>query len=399
MATMISLPNKCRCSEIKVSPSNWKMASASTKKPWKIHYRFYDPTFDKPHQVTVKAGINKIKDLNQRREMVEDLIRLEKEKLLVKGYNPITNSQIEYLAMDSDISPNTLFVEALNKALGKLSIARRTKIDVKSVIKGVETASKQLRIDTLPISAISRKHLKKVLEQCGKNNSRWSARRFNLYRAYLLMLFKELVELETVGFNPVRDISKMKETKRLRTVLTDEQRKKINDHLQQVDYRFWLFVHLFFHSGARLQELTQLRKSDVNLTAQTYKTVIRKGKSYKEVERTIKNVAIPFWEEFIKDSQAGDYLFGIDFLPASKPMVPDSITRRWQKWVKIGLNIQVDLYSLKHLNTTETVGMVGDRAAAQQNAHTTTAMVISTYDVHRVERQHEILKSVNNKFA
>jgi hypothetical protein len=80
-------------------------------------------------------------------------------------------------------------------------------------------------------------------------------------------------------------------------------------------------------------------------------------------------------------------------------MVPDTITRRWQKWVKIGLNIQVDLYSLKHLNTTETVSMVGDRAAAQQNAHTTTAMVVGTYDVHRAQRQHEILKTVNNKFA
>jgi hypothetical protein len=161
MATMLTLRNNCRCSEIKVSPSNWKKASASTKKTWKIHYRFYDPTFDKPHQVTIKAGINKIKDLDQRRALVEDLIRLEKENLLAKGYNPITNSQIEYLALESDIPPNTLFVEALNKALDKLSIARRTKIDVKSVIKGVETASKQLRIDTLPLSAISRKHLKR----------------------------------------------------------------------------------------------------------------------------------------------------------------------------------------------------------------------------------------------
>jgi hypothetical protein len=72
---------------------------------------------------------------------------------------------------------------------------------------------------------------------------------------------------------------------------------------------------------------------------------------------------------------------------------------RWQKWVKIELKIQVDLYSLKHLNTTSTVGLVGERAAAQQNAHTATAMILSTYDVHRAGRQHEILKTVNNKFA
>lgn len=87
MATMIRLPNNCRCFEIKVSPSNRKKASAFTKKPWKIQYRFYDPTPYKSHQAPIKAEINKVKDLNQRRELVEDIIMLEKEKLQLKGYN------------------------------------------------------------------------------------------------------------------------------------------------------------------------------------------------------------------------------------------------------------------------------------------------------------------------
>lgn len=213
------------------------------------------------------------------------------------------------------------------------------------------------------------------------------------------MLFKELVELEAVPINPVRDISKMKEIKKLRAVLSQEQRRSVNKHLEQVDLRFWNFVHLFFHSGARLQELVQVKRSDVNLNAQTFKTVIRKGKTYKEVERTIKDVARPYWEFFTHGAEQGDYLFGIDFLPAKKAMVADTITRRWQRKVKDDLGIAIDLYSLKHLNTTETVEFAGEKAAAQQNAHTSTAMVISTYDVHRKSRQHEVLKAITNTFA
>jgi site-specific recombinase XerC len=396
---MIQLPNGCKCSDIKVQPSNWNKSTASIKKNWRIHYRFYDPSHDKPYQVTIKAGINKINDLNQRRVLVQELTKQELEKLQVKGYNPFTASMVESIVVVSDIAPTTLFIAALNKASEKLAIAHRTKIDVNSVIRGVEKAARQLGIAGLPISSISRKHIKVILEQCGKNNPRWSARRYNLYRAYLLMLFKELVELEAVTANPIRDISKMKETKKLRTVLTPKQRQEIDEHLQQNDYRFRQFVHLFFHSGARLQELVQIKRNDVDLINQKYKTVIRKGKAFKEVERTIKNVALPYWREFVSVAQENEYLFGIDFEPAKRPMVANTITRRWHKWVKTGLMIDVDLYSLKHLNTTETVTCAGEKVAAQQNAHTTTAMVISTYDVHRASRQHEILKNLQNTFA
>lgn len=396
---MILLPNGCKCSDIKVSPANWNKSTASVKRNWKIHYRFYDPQFDKPHQVIIKAGINKVRELSQRREFVQNRIKEELEKLQTKGYNPISEGITGFSSTESEISPATLFIKALEMAKDKLSIAPRTKVDVNCVIKGVEKAAKSLKFAGLSISAISRKHLKAILEQCGKQNPRWSARRYNLYRAYLLMLFKEMVELEAVSTNPLRDISKMKEVKKLRAVLSSDQRKKINDHLQRVDNRFWLFVHLFFHSGARIQELVQIRKSDVDLAAQKYRTVIRKGKSYKEVERTIKDVALPYWEAFMDGAVQDDYLFGIDFWPAKKPMVADTITRRWQKRVKDGLNIHIDLYSLKHLNTTETVEFAGEKAAAQQNAHTSTAMVISTYDVHRHNRQHEVLRAVRNTFA
>lgn len=396
---MVSLPNNCRCSEIKVSPANWDKKGATTKKPWKIHYRFYDPSQIKPYQVIIKAGINQLKDLTERRMVVRELIKNEYIKLKSEGFNPISGENLPPVEVAFEISPDTLFIKALKKALEKLQLAHRTKKDMGCIIKGVEKAVNQLQYTSMPISQISRKHIKIVLEQCLKNNPTWTAIRYNTYRAYLIMLFKELVEIEAVAVNPVRDIKKMRVLKKLRTVLTSKQRIKIDNHLKASDYRFWLFVHIFFHSGGRLTELMQLKRNDVDLQNQTYKTIIRKSRTHKEVARTIKNVALPYWREYINDAKGDDFLFGVNFYPSNKAMNPDTVTRRWQKRVKKDLRIQVDLYSLKHLNTTETVSYAGEETAAKQNGHASTAMVISTYDVNRPDRQHKILKAVKNKFA
>jgi integrase len=238
-----------------------------------------------------------------------------------------------------------------------------------------------------------------ILNRCSEINPKWTANTHNQYRAQLLMLFKELVELEAVTGNPIRDISKQKTFKKLRRVLSDQERILINDHLQVVAPRFHKYVHLFFHSGGRGKELVQLRAKDANLEKQVYKTIIRKGTSHREVERTIKDIAIPYWKFFLEGCAPDQFLFDIDFLPAGKPIISETITRWWKRYVKKGLGIDCNLYSLKHLNTTETVSLVGDQAAADQNGHTSTLMVATVYDVHRIDREHERRKTVNNKFA
>lgn len=402
---MITLPNGCRASEIKVSPSNWNKAGATTKKPWRIHYRFYDPTFEKSKQFTIKSGINFFSDLKDRRFAVQQIIASLLFKLKEQAYNPITGLSVVPDEMDYEIDPATPFIAAIKQAKEKLKVVEHTRTDIKSVIAGVEKAARQLRFSDLPIEKVSRRHLKMILEQCGKNNERWSPRRYNLYRAYLLMLFKELVELEAVTANPVRDISKRKEFKKLRTVLSEEQRTTIDAHLKEHHYRFWLFVHLFFHSGGRLTELVNIQAKDVDLQNQKYKVVLRKGGLFAEVEKVIKDVAVPYWKAFVEECTADKpYLFGINFTAAAKPMVSDTLTRTWQKKVKNsakkgGLGIDVDLYSLKHLNTTEVVDLLSAKEAAKMNSHTSTTMVNQVYDIRKKSRDDAALKSLNNKFA
>lgn len=319
---MVTLPNGCYCSEFSVFPKNWKQSNASTKKDWYINYRFYDPTVTdgqgkiKPKQCIIK-GMNRFKLLAERRQATQALMEEEMILLSGQGFNPITRQFMSGPVEPSDyeISPSTAFIPALKKALEKLTVTNRVRIGIKSIITGMDKAAMQLRFSNIEISKITRRHIKMMLEQCGRNSKQWSAARYNTYRGYLMMLYKELVELEAVPGNPIRDISKKPVAKRIKEVLSAEDRKRVNDHLANEWPEFQHFVHLFFHSGGRKTELLQLKPGMVDLVNQKYKCVVKKRRQYEEVERTIKTIAIPYWEYFLKNCPDDHFLFGPLFKP------------------------------------------------------------------------------------
>jgi integrase len=393
---MISLPNGCKAGRLSVYPKNWQTNGASTKLPWYIHYRFYDPSNEKPMQVFVR-GMNLYSLRSERQHATALLLKEETNMLLNQGYNPITKTF--YVPAEGEIQPRTPFIKALWLAYEKIHGVKGTLIDIKCVITGSEKAARILGISSMPICDVSRKHIKLILEQCGKTNPRFSAHRYNKYRYYLIRLFKELIELEAATYNAPREISKQKITEKIRETLTEKQRQDVSDYLWKYNRPFWKFMQIFFHSGGRETELIQLQGRDVNLQTQKYKCLIKKGKHYREVYRTIKDIALPYWTEQMENCGENDYLFGRDLMPGPRAIRPDQIGRRWNHYVKKPLGITADFYSLKHLNTDETVDALGMVDAAVQNAHLGTTMVAKVYAINEKERQHMRLKQVNNKFA
>jgi integrase len=267
------------------------------------------------------------------------------------------------------------------------------------------------------------------LDQCAKIKSRvdpetdktitvtWSNHKFNKYRSNLMMLFKEMKGLEAIEQNPCNDIEVKKKTKKKRQTLTEKERKAVEARLRELAYlsrnpqtqgqaySLWRFTHLFFHSGARETEMMALQRKHVNLDDQIFTRLIKKGQAYEETDGTIKDIVLELWREILmqprKDGQMepDDYLFSEDLRPGTDPIRVEQISRRWKTWIKKPLGISADFYSLKHLNTGDTVTIAGDKAAADHNAHKSTAMVIGIYDPHRAQRNHEQLKKVNNPFA
>ena len=64
-----------------------------------------------------------------------------------------------------------------------------------------------------------------------------------------MIAFKKLLEYSAVKSNVVRDISKKQHTIKPCEVLPLEERVLIKKELSATNYRFWIFISIFFHSG------------------------------------------------------------------------------------------------------------------------------------------------------
>ena len=399
---MILLPYGCCCSPLKVHPKNWQTSTVSVKKGWYIFYRFYDPVFkDSPRYkkgklVCIKR-MNFCKSREERQVETQLLIDQELIKLKETAYNPITGKSM-HIQESFEIEPFTPFIEALTKAEQRIQVAPSTRRDLRSMLRYVTNAAIHLRYNELPIKVISRKHIKQVLSHIdiyyGENSYR-----YNKIRSYLMILYKELIELETVEVNPLRDIAKKKRIEKLRRLPSLEDRRIIDQHLKEHQYRLWLFMHIFFHSGARLTEMMNIKKEDVNLTKQTFIVTIKKGSYYKEVEKPIKNIALPFWLEAMLSIEDDDFVFSKGLMPGKEHIQSFQITKRWNLHVKKKLGIKEDFYSLKHLNLDETAAILNINDAAAMASHTSTAVTLKHYAINEKSRQNERLKLIHNKFA
>ncbi len=229
---MIKLPFECYCTELKVHPKNWESPKVSTKKSWYVYYRFYDPSFkDNPKykygKLIVIKRMNQFNTIQERQTDTRLIIEGEIGRLKNKAYNPITNRNIEIIPTHQEIESSTSFVTALTMAEKRITASVSTKRDLRSALKFVTSAAIQLRYSDLPISMISRKHIKQLLLHIDICYGE-SAYRFNKIRGYLMILYKELIELEKVEVNPLRDLSKKKNIQRVRKLPSIENRQIIN---------------------------------------------------------------------------------------------------------------------------------------------------------------------------
>jgi integrase len=400
---MIQLPFSCKCTELKVYPNNWTYKKASLKKEWYIYYRFYDPNFKanpkfKNGKLIVIKRMNGFKAILDRQEATRQIIREELERLIKRAYNPITSKNRIDEQNCIGITPSTAFLDALYSVEKRISASNLTKRDFRTILNLVSKASNSLGYSQIPLSEISRMHIKKLLSQTDIIYGE-SAHRYNKIRSYLMILYKELNELEIVGTNPLRDISKRRAVQKIRNVLTPENRILIDTYLKDNYESFWRFMHIFFHSGARITELLRVKICDVDLKTQFFVVTIKKGGLFKEVRKPIKNIALPFWGKAVENASKDDYVFSKDLLPGKKAIQPFQITKRWNRHVKAKLGVLEDFYSLKHLNLDQTAELLNVYDASVMASHTSPSVTLKHYTINEKARQEERLKNINNPFV
>ena len=395
---MIQLPNGCSCSDPSVYPPDWKKCKTTAlKKKWYIQYYFHDPEFKEKFKygklVIIKAGINRLKTLSERRAAISALLEDELNRLQ-SGWNAITNKTVGDFDFDYEIDPHTSASKAIDKAADKIQGAASTLSDIRTVKKHFTTSLRQLRLDSMPIKDLKRRHVKAALENLS-NARDYSNARYNKVRAYVMMIFAELVEMETIEVNPVREIKKVKAVKKLKTILTVRERKKIFSYLKDNNYEFWRFCQIYFHSGSRFTELMAVQKKKVDIFNCEYVTTVKKGRGYEEVIKPINLKVRNLWLELMNDASTNDYLFSDGLIPGTNPISERQITRRWKRHVKDKLNIKSDISALRHLHTDLIAESIDLNTASAVNGHKSTQMALKHYAVNHDKRMLENMKRID----
>ena len=396
---MHTLPNNCRAGKITVFPKNWKSVNANKNLTWKIWYRFYDDNLNEVKLIIIK-GMNSAEDLKEKREIVE-IILADELAALKNGYNPIT--KISTADSNKTLGRNTPFIKALYLAHESLNCIDRFKKDIKSSLAYIENAAKELKIDLLPVFDIHRGHIINVLDTCAKQKDYWSNNTFNSYKRNLSMLFGKLLDSMVINTNPTREIKKKKTIRKLKRLLTPDECRRIDDFTKKYDRRFWLLINIFFHSGSRTTEMFRVKFEHVNLETQFVTYTVLKGNQPFEVERPIKNIALDFWREAIRDAGPGDYIFSKGLKPGPLPISERQATIRWRRHIKgtkeAGkLGITCSWYQLKYLNTDQISRAKGLKIAGLLNSHTN-ENTTRLYAVNEDERDFEELKKMPNAFV
>jgi integrase len=396
------LPNNCTLSKITVTPENWEKPNAKLNIQWEISYRFKDCTLNKTHQER-RFIPKKYCTWQDRKLYVEKFLKLTEEKIIEQGYNPVTKEYFKASEATIEDSKHTLR-SALEYAFSKLKATNDYIINVRSAKKQFLIAAGLLNYDNELINVLSRKHMKRILEQCGKLKVTWNKKilpiawnnaRYNDYRAMLSSLFKILLDEEIIEHNIMSDVPKLKTIRKKRKIITKAERKLIleSDH---VPFNFKRYIIMFFHSGARSTELLTLKKEDVNLEEQQFTALVKKAGE--EQDKPIKTIALHYWKEMLEQARPGQYIFSKDLQPGNTSISPRQITIRWRKYVKKKLGIDKDFYSLKHANADEVAELYDIETAQKLIGHSTPVITADFYALGEKKRQHEKLKAINNEF-
>jgi hypothetical protein len=394
---MQSLPNNCRLGKIKVYPSDWADGDNDLLKlRWRITFRFYDDNINQSKLVKIES-FNSEYTLKERRVSVRKELKGIQENLN-DGYNPFLRRRPE--PAKKEVGPNTPFLEALAFARSKLQKSDTTMRDIKTFVGLVDKFAKEMKIQDEPICNIKRKHLRELFDKCAVLKSgQMSPDKFNRTRTYIGIVYSELMEYDIVEANiPLSLKTKKGAIKRMRTEITDQQRKTIDDYLKEKYHGMWVYLHCFFHSGARSTEMFNLQVKDVDFDRQQIKYLVKKGKVYREVIRVMPDISVKYWREAVGNAPKDYYVFSRGRKPGPGKIRSYQISKSWNRHIKTKLKIDFDFYSLKHMKLTEISDNLGQQAAADQGGESV-RMIEQKYDLKSKKRKDESLKRSGSEFA
>ena len=317
-----------------------------SKSGWYVWFRY-----EGSHPIKLQKGINEIHDLDERFKKCELIVEAVHYKLK-NGWIP-------------DYSKNILQKKRLSDALddamiqieGRLS--KNTYDAYKSTVEFFKDALTALRFDRILAENFTRVHGKQCLEWI-KNDRGWSNNSYNKNLKHIRAVYFEILEADQSNVNPFRDIKNLKVVKTVANVPpTDAEMVLICDELRAKNYGLYIYYMLVYNVGIRIEECRNLQIKHLDFSAKMIKLDAVITKTSKD--RTVPMLGNLY--ELLKDYEGLDpelYVFGVWlmnggrhsqrnwFLPNKFRVKEDTPNRQWNKLIKVGLGINVTMYSAKH---------------------------------------------------
>lgn len=351
-----------------------------------------------------REGINRIKDLKQRRIEGEALAKARYEWLKA-GWNPITDPkfQLRNLQQSTETTSEGQASKlplpgALQWALNKKRLAKKSKLGYQSQLDAIVASINRLGYTNLPVTEFKRFHVKSILEQLAEDkeedfkkdlhsNKKRKARKlsnhgYNKYRDTIRTLCTELLEWEIIEYNPaIRITSKVVAESNMYAPLTTNEKRIVAEYLFKNHFRYLVCLMVIYHTGIRPKETLALKIPDIDLTSRTITIVPNleeeNAKTPKIRKVPICDELLDFLNELELHRYPADYYvfgspFGIEgnrgcfegkrgakrpdyFLPSPNRVKRDTITNLWKHIVMEVLGIDKHQYAMKHTGADDKI--------------------------------------------
>lgn len=319
-------------------------------KTWYVYFRYNGKVVKKTE------NINRIKNKKYRLIAGEELAKALLKKLK-EGWNPLVPDLVEIEGFGMTLSESLDF--AMDKKKTRLS--HKTYLDYQCAIRFCKSAISSLNLNNLLIIDTKRIHIKTIMETIMEQR-KWTNQSYNKNLNYLQAVLSELIQWDIISINPGHNIKHLQVKESVSNIpASPEEHKIIKEHLESYYSDFGFFVQTLFYTGIRPVELTRIKLEDIDMINREIvlpETITKSGKS-----RTvpINNYLYGIFSLMnIFSYPKSFYLFGSyrekgkgnigkhkDFIIGPTQLKRDTATNRWRKIVKIGLGLNINLYSTK----------------------------------------------------
>ena len=232
----------------------------------------------------------------------------------------------------------------------------------KGTVNFLKTSVTLIGLNKLPIVEAKRAHIKLVMEKA-KEERNWTNNAYNKHLNHLKAILSELIQWDIIENNPAHKINNLEVSESNANIPASVQEIEIiKTELETKHLEFYSFLITIFHTGIRPEEILKIKLEMVNLKKSEIILPAEITKTKRKRIVPINQFLMVYYKKMNFELLPKDYyLFGSfrepgkgnigkhkDFIPGPTHINRDTATKRWEKIVKKGLGIQMNMYALKH---------------------------------------------------